>query len=972
MQGGIRALHDPDDLPPHVASLGVDVSMTRTAMTFSRRVRSTTAIAHTLGVVAFAVLLTVGLSSCRSRSLNDVLDASGDSTRTLADKSSSPKATGLADSNKADTKKSETKGSVAIDSDAPAKGVFGSDSDASDDVKKVLTDEMPVYGGPPMEGPPAVDPAAATADRERFLAQSKVNAARVHMRNGEYLDARDRLREAMEISPDNAEAKFMMREVMSMLGSRANAADDYAKSRALNAKVRIEEQRTKAGKLNNVGRMHLTNERYDDAIEAFQDSLFIINTSPFQVEWGSIESDAQNGLRQAKAQKEAAEKEARQSAIEDALAEMAKEEEQQLLAELERLEQWMGAAVKAFDRDDYVSAIAYAEKILEEQPDNTKAQDLREAAERARHNQLEVDYLKREKQAFREWMDDIQATRIPQDKILVWPSRKFWDKITDLRKSSRPTFNEQDDDPEAAELMARVGNTMVNLDVNDRAFGEVISTLRVQTGINIMVDARIASSVNESKVANLVVQDAPLKQVLEMLRSHSGDENVIWTPKGNIIVFTSKEYQDKKFQVEIHPVADLTSGLTDFIPPTIRLVGPDDLANEETPLFGTESEEPIFPYGQADELIELIKGAVSPKYWEETEGAEIAPQGQQNLVVTANADIQQRVANFLDDLRGFAGIVVTVESRFLEVSENFLKDVGVDFRGLGGNNGVAGANPGTLVNLDDVTNGLEDAASAGFDNGGAGLATGAALPPSAGAYFNDGQDGDFRGRTENIFDNPLGEVLSSVGGATLSMSIIDDTEVSMIVRATEKSLSARTLTAPIVTVYNTQRANLTMVNQISYIQDFDVEVAQTSFIADPIVGIIQDGLTLDVRPTVSNDRRYITLELQPTVARLRRPIQEFATSLASSFAPVIIQLPELRLQQVRTTVRVPDQGTIVIGGLKDIRTVDRQSEIPFLGKIPLLSFLFSRKGRSDEVSHLMIIVRAEITDLTEQEEKFMR
>ncbi|MCA9317932.1 MAG: hypothetical protein KDB73_20775, partial [Planctomycetes bacterium] len=155
------------------------------------------------------------------------------------------------------------------------------------------------------------------------------------------------------------------------------------------------------------------------------------------------------------------------------------------------------------------------------------------------------------------------------------------------------------------------------------------------------------------------------------------------------------------------------------------------------------------------------------------------------------------------------------------------------------------------------------------------------------------------------------------------------------------------------------------------IQDFDVEVAQTSFIADPIVGIIQDGLTLDVRPTVSNDRRYITLELQPTVARLRRPIGTFTTFLGSSFAPVTIGLPELRLQQARTTVRLPDQGTILIGGLKEIRTVDQSSETPFLGKLPLLSFLFSRKGRSDEVSHLMIIVKATITDLREQEDTLM-
>ena len=44
-----------------------------------------------------------------------------------------------------------------------------------------------------------------------------------------------------------------------------------------------------------------------------------------------------------------------------------------------------------------------------------------------------------------------------------------------------------------------------------------------------------------------------------------------------------------------------------------------------------------------------------------------------------------------------------------------------------------------------------------------------------------------------------------------------------------------------------QRVYISNVTQISFIQDFDVEVAQTSFIADPVIGVIQEGLTLDIR-----------------------------------------------------------------------------------------------------------------------------
>ncbi len=53
------------------------------------------------------------------------------------------------------------------------------------------------------------------------------------------------------------------------------------------------------------------------------------------------------------------------------------------------------------------------------------------------------------------------------------------------------------------------------------------------------------------------------------------------------------------------------------------------------------------------------------------------------------------------------------------------------------------------------------------------------------------------------------------------------------------------------------RVNLQVLRQISYIRDFDVEIAQASQIGDPIVGILQEGVVLDVRVLGAN--RKMTL-----------------------------------------------------------------------------------------------------------------
>jgi hypothetical protein len=68
------------------------------------------------------------------------------------------------------------------------------------------------------------------------------------------------------------------------------------------------------------------------------------------------------------------------------------------------------------------------------------------------------------------------------------------------------------------------------------------------------------------------------------------------------------------------------------------------------------------------------------------------------------------------------------------------------------------------------------------------------------------------------------------------------------------------------------RANIAILQQQAYIRDFDVEVAQASFIADPKIGILQSGIVLDV--TVMN----VTIERVRIVTSWRSALQRLAGS----------------------------------------------------------------------------------------------
>ncbi len=53
------------------------------------------------------------------------------------------------------------------------------------------------------------------------------------------------------------------------------------------------------------------------------------------------------------------------------------------------------------------------------------------------------------------------------------------------------------------------------------------------------------------------------------------------------------------------------------------------------------------------------------------------------------------------------------------------------------------------------------------------------------------------------------------------------------------------------------RNNFSQLTQIAYVKDYDVEVAQTAFIADPVVDVVIDGMVLDVAVVSINQQRGI-------------------------------------------------------------------------------------------------------------------
>jgi type II secretory pathway component GspD/PulD (secretin) len=795
------------------------------------------------------------------------------------------------------------------------------------------------------------------AQKNRILVDNYLDTAREYRDRGDLEMAWESVLRALEVDASDPQAVELYNEIGHLLGRTPETTEDIKRILAERHAVARQAQRAEAERRYERGLELMQENDYGAAILEFEAVLSIIKWNPYVDDsYDLLHEEAQAKLEEAKRGQRRAEKEREEALARDVYRDMKREEARVEEQRAERIRTLLDEGFERFDRGEYDEAEALADRVLEIAPNHSAAVELKESSREARHGAISHEIIAKKQERFVRWMEAIREAKIPSHEILNWPSAKHWEEITRKRKGAEIGEDVEADSPEVTRIKNQLESYRVNLEFEDAPLDAVIEYLRSITGINIVIDPEVKTELEASgTTVRLKLMDIPVGDALEILLANEVD--LTYTFHDDVLLVTKKSKAFGNPIPRFHDIRDIAFGLTRFKSPDIRLQTGQAELDEPIPMTGSvEAQEPVI---SPDDILQLVRTNIAPETWDGNPGTIDITGGR--LLVVHTMPIQREVTKFLNDLRKFHGSSVTVEARFLAVRDTFLQDIGVDFRGLGGEKG-------TLADLDDVTNGLEDNASAGFDNSGPGLPGAAGASPSSGAFYNK-MNGDARGRTENIFDNALGTLLSSTGGLSLQWAYLDDTELNLVLRMVEKTDKASVLTAPILTAYDTQRSSIHVINQITYIEDYEVEVAQTAFIADPVVGVIQDGIVFDVRPTISNDRKYVTLEMEPTVADLKTPIPTFTTNLGGLSFPVTIEIPELNISKAGTRVIVPDGGSVVMGGLKRIRSVDRKSETPILSDLPLVGFLFSRRGKSEEIEDLILIVTVHINDMLEGERK---
>ncbi|HEX6811825.1 MAG TPA: hypothetical protein VF384_09410 [Planctomycetota bacterium] len=810
---------------------------------------------------------------------------------------------------------------------------------------------------PAAQNPGAQEPRPQEPVSREAIVRKAVENARRSLDLRLFEDARNEAAYALELDNENTEARDILQRCNQVLGDptgvplRGVISDTIIQDRIAQERERSLVETDLAQ-----GRAHMALGNFGRAIESFEKAVTAMRYSRFAQANDPLRKQAELLLADAAEAKRKADKDAYDKAKQASESELNRIARDQEIARETHVDRLLEAANVKFQAGEYASTVNLIDQALLMDPTHAEANALRDLADRARHSVAVEVQRERWRTEWNATFLELQHSNIPQtDTVVFDPAR--W-AVVSKREAAAYTRPMEVDSPENQAIMKLLDDTVIEHNFASATVQDWANYYSQVTGATFFV----TQEVREIAAETTTLTDFRLtrRSVAEALRAIQSQTGVAFRVKDGLVHLVSPANAIGQLYQQPYIVKELVQGVPGKPGPDLRLSVPGD----DAPLFPEPEEEAAPSVVDEGRLQELIKSTIATDKWD---GSPFTMNLQGGvLFVRADRETHQQVDKLINELRRHVGIQVDVEARFLKVEDSFLEDVGIDLRGLGNQaaQGLAGR-------------GLEEnnRQNAGFDDYGPRQQQNPASPGEVGTgtepgiFFDDGNDGDVMGRIENLYNQTLGGRnggLTNAGGLSLQYAFLDDTEVEIVLRAVSKQERSEQIEAPRLMIYNNTRASMHNLQNIAYIKDFEVEIAQAAAVANPVIGTVHNGVALDVRPVVDSDLKFVTMELRPTVMTLQLPIPTFTTTLGVG-QPISIQLPEVTLQRVRTTVTMPDGGTMMLGGMRLVERQNLRSTVPLLGSLPGLSWLFSRNGTSVQNRKILILIRAKIVLMEEHE-----
>ena len=633
-----------------------------------------------------------------------------------------------------------------------------------------------------------------------------------------------------------------------------------------------------------------------------------------------------------------------------------RELEQQERQRKRQVRQLLGKAFDYIRFKEYDKVIDACKRILKLEPRHELAKFLLKDARSQIRDIKQTKLLKLDRENLARNAEDLEEAGIPWQNPFVFPDEKDW-KVAQKRLKNMEVILEDDPEP-VRHIKNLLETTKLTFRFEEMPLLEVVESLRQRIGVNISVDP----SLDTEMTVDLAVEEMKASDALKLILEQTG---LGQTFHEQVLYITEREKARGSLAFQIYNVADILNKIRDFSGPTLQLKSTDDDDDTGSGVLLEQDEELDETELEPDELIDLIKDSTGGEVvWGELNSIEFE---QGLLFVNAPRELHVEIQGVLSSLRKDSDIFVMIEARFIDITDDFLEDIGVDYRGLGTVRNL-GTPFGNVLNLPGSSDSGEQRVrnDLGFVRQGS---------PDRDVTLIKGQD-RWAGRMQHLIDGHTGTIrgerlqggASRLGGLTLQGTWLDPFQINAIVRAVQEKQDVRQLTAPTVTAHNGQRVYVSVITQRAYIADYELVSGGTGFqiieVADPVVATFQEGVILDVDPVISPDKKFVTMDVRPTMATLIGGVISTILISLGSFTNVAFEVPigvpRVALQQSFTSVTVPNGGTVLLGGFKSMNEAKFVSSMPLLQHVPLLKNLARRKSEMSERQSLVILLTAKI------------
>jgi type II secretory pathway component GspD/PulD (secretin)/tetratricopeptide (TPR) repeat protein len=676
-----------------------------------------------------------------------------------------------------------------------------------------------------------------------------------------------------------------------------------------------------------------------------------------------------------------------------------------------QVESLMEQALQHRKDGDLESGIRVLRQVVAIDPKNRPARWLMDEWEATQQLRKQRDVLEERRKQTVDVLTDVEEAKIPWHETLNYP--KDWLEIISRPERRKPGYTPRD-----AVLFGALDKPMVP-DFDRVPFGEVMERLADAHHLNILVnwnDLKRAGVERDIPIELSLPNEITLKKVITetLTQAGGGEVQLGYDIADGVITVATQKLIDQNSYPVVYDINDLLMEIPNFTDAPQTDLSKFNSWNQSTAYadrpwaFGDDDDDE--PEHDPDrerrvqQIIDLIQTTVAPESWRDlggTVGTIKEINGQ--LVVTENSAAHREISNLLGKLREQRAIQIGVEARFLTISAHYLEEMGMDlnvvlnsgnagydFTPTGVGDDPIGVDPvlGSRLLLPrqfsrlgftpaaptlGVTNELPnagpfEAASQPYLNpvyvpgrigGGGSQSTPIPILSDVTSFTNPSQfahdiSGTYAGQT-------IGPALTIFG------SFLDNIQVDFLVRATQADQRNSVLTAPRLVLFNGQRSWVAVTLQTNFVSQLIPQVNVAAAAQAPQTGTINAGAVLDVQATVTADKRYVTMTLRPGVTRLNQ-LSTFQTSGGGTAGDAFIQLPELSSQLIKTTVSVPDGGTLLIGGQKLAAETEVDAGVPILSKIPLLKRAYSSRSLIKDEQTLLILIKPTVFIPSEQEE----